>query len=117
MSAIRRRAALCAASAEVFGAVDLLLTPTTPTPAFAAEGLLTGTLNGEEVTLFGLSAAFTAPFNVTGQPACSVPAGTVGGLPVGLQVVAPRHHDGRCLAAGAVVEAVRPWPRLAPPHA
>jgi aspartyl-tRNA(Asn)/glutamyl-tRNA(Gln) amidotransferase subunit A len=74
-------------------------------------------LNGEEVTLFGLSAAFTAPFNVTGQPACSIPAGTVAGLPVGLQVVAPRHHDGHCLAAGAVVEAVRPWPRLAPAYA
>jgi aspartyl-tRNA(Asn)/glutamyl-tRNA(Gln) amidotransferase subunit A len=117
LKAIRRRAELCAASAALFDAVDLLLTPTTPTPAFAAEGLLTGMLNGEEVTLFGLSAAFTAPFNVTGQPACSIPAGTVAGLPVGLQVVAPRHHDGHCLAAGAVVEAVRPWPRLAPAYA
>ena len=114
LKAIRRRAELCAASAAVFEQVDLLLTPTTPTPAFEAEGRLGGTLNGEEVTLFGLSAPFTAPFNVTGQPGCSIPAGFVDGMPVGLQVVAPRHQDLHCLAAGAVAAEARPWPHLAP---
>jgi len=114
LKAIRRRAELCAASGSVFEQVDLLCTPTTPTPAFAAEGVLGGDVNGEHVTLFGLSAPFTAPFNVTGQPACSIPAGFVDGLPVGLQVVAPRHHDLLCLAAGAVMAEARPWPQLAP---
>jgi len=57
LKAIRRRHELLVASATVFEQVDLLLTPTTPTPAFEAEGRLTGELNGETVTLFGLSAA------------------------------------------------------------
>jgi aspartyl-tRNA(Asn)/glutamyl-tRNA(Gln) amidotransferase subunit A len=112
--AIRRRHELLTVVAAIFEQVDLLLTPTTPTPAFAAEGTLTGDLNGEPVTLFALSAPFTAPFNMTGQPAASIPAGLVDGMPVALQVIAPRHHDLDCLAAGALLEDARPWPKLAP---
>ena len=61
-----------------------------------------------------LSAPFTAPFNMTGQPGMSIPAGLVGGMPCGLQVVGRRLDDHLCLAAGAVLEAVRPWPKFAP---
>ncbi len=112
--AIRRRHELLVVLAEVFGQIDLLLTPTTPKPALAAEGELTGEVNGKQVTLFGLSAPFVAPFNLSGQPAATIPAGLVDGLPVGLQVVARRHEDLACLAAGAVLEDARPWPKLAP---
>jgi len=114
LKAVRGRWATVAAAAAVFEEIDLLLTPTTPTPAFGAEGALGGTVNGKEVSLMGLSAPFTAPFNLTAQPACSIPAGTVGGLPVALQVVARRHEDVHCLAAAAVLEQTRPWPKLAP---
>lgn len=114
LKAIRGKRAALAATAAVFESVDLLLTPTTPTPAFEAEGRLYGTVNGKDVSLMGLSAAFTAPFNLSGQPACSIPVGFVDGLPVALQVVGRRFDDLACLAAAAVLEAERPWPKLAP---
>ncbi len=113
-AAVRRRQEILCASAEVFEQVDLLLVPTTPTTAYQAEGTLTGDLNGREVDLLYLSAPFTAPFNMTGQPGMSIPATPVGGMPCGLQIVARRHEDELCLAAGAVLEAVRPWPKFAP---
>lgn len=112
--AIRRRHELLLASAEVFSEVDLLLTPTTATTAYQAEGTLSGPVNGVEVDLMILSATFTAPFNITGQPGFSIPAGLVDGMPVGMQVVARRHEDDLCVAAAALMESARPWPKLAP---
>ena len=53
---------------------------------------------------------FTYPFNITGQPAASVPAGwTAGNLPVGVQIVGQRHADATVLAACAAYEAACPW--------
>jgi Asp-tRNA(Asn)/Glu-tRNA(Gln) amidotransferase A subunit family amidase len=100
----------------VFAQVDLLLTPTTATTAYAAEGVLEGPVNGQNVDLMILSAAFTAPFNMTGQPGFSIPAGLVDGMPVGMQVVARRHEDDACVAAAALMEQARPWPKLAPAY-
>jgi aspartyl-tRNA(Asn)/glutamyl-tRNA(Gln) amidotransferase subunit A len=60
-------------------------------------------------------ASFTYPFNFTGQPAATVPAGfTATGLPVGLQIVGRRFADLTVLQASAAFEAARPWAQRRP---
>jgi aspartyl-tRNA(Asn)/glutamyl-tRNA(Gln) amidotransferase subunit A len=116
LRAIRRRQEMLAAIAAAFDEVDLLLTPTTATPAFVAEGPPPFEIAGQRVGGMG-SVPFTAPFNVSGQPAVSIPAGcTADGLPVGLQVVTRRHDEPLVLAAGLLAETNRPWPQLAPAY-
>jgi len=88
---------------------DLLLTPTTSVAAFEV-----GRLNPEgwpqhEWDWFPW-ASFSYPFNFTGQPAVTVPAGfTPGGLPVGVQIVGRRLDEVTVLQAAAAFERVRPW--------
>ena len=99
--------------ARVFDEVDLILLPTTPIPAFPAEGPPPATIDGRAVTPLN-TVAHTYVFNLSGHPAVSVPAGMVGGAPTGLQIVGRRHDDLRVLAAAAAFEKLRPWPLLAP---
>ncbi|MEV7550309.1 amidase [Amycolatopsis sp. NPDC089917] len=108
LSANAERAALGILMGEFHTRHDVLITPTLPIAAFEA---------GHEVPPgSGLSGwpdwtPFTYPFNMTQQPAISVPAGrTSGGLPVGLQIVGPRHSDDLVLAVAKLLEEVRPWP-------
>ncbi len=95
---------------------ELLLTPTMPLPAFPA-GLDKPARIGATALDGGLSwTPFTYPFNLTGQPAATVPCGFTGdGLPVGLQIVGRRHADGTVLAAAAAFEAANPWAHHHPP--
>ena len=105
---------LLRAIADVFDEVDLILTPTTATTAFEAEGPPPLEIAGQRVGGMG-SVPYTAPFNISGMPAVSIPVGTsVDGLPVGLQVVARRHEEELVLACGAIAEKNRPWPKFAP---
>ncbi|CAA0117401.1 Acylamidase [Mycolicibacterium vanbaalenii] len=97
------RAALVAEMAVAFEGFDLLLTPATQVPAFPAEGPMPTEIAGQPVDHWG-ALAVTFPFNLTGQPAISVPAGRVGGAPVGLQIVGRRHADALVLAAAAAFE-------------
>ena len=94
---------------------DLLLTPTVAVPPFAVGGPPPREIAGEPVTVLGWM-PFTYPFNLTGQPAASVPVGVTGrGLPVGLQIVGRRHADRAVLAAAAAYEAACPWAERRPP--
>ena len=92
-----------------FSEYDLLLTPTVACTAFPKEGPPPREIDGRSVTPAGYL-PFTPAFNVTGHPAASLPAGLASnGLPVGLQVVAPRHHDQLLLSVSAAFEAACPW--------
>ncbi|HSF04223.1 MAG TPA: amidase [Methylomirabilota bacterium] len=93
----------------LFERYDLLLTPTIACPPFPV-GLDNPTeIAGRAVPAYGWI-PFTYPFNMTGQPAASVPCGfTGGGLPVGLQIVGRRNDDVSVLRAAAAFERMRPW--------
>ena len=110
--ALRRRDALGLAMSLFHVDWDLLLTPTVAIPAFEA---------GRDVPAgsgdpgWPSWTPFTYPFNLTQQPAGSVPCGfTEAGLPVGLQIVGPRYRDALVLTAMAAYEAAVPQPTLAP---
>lgn len=109
-----RRRALVQQMAEVFERVDLLLTPMTGIPAFTAEGPMPTLINGHTVH-GGMAVIHGMLANLANLPAISLPAGlTTGGLPIGLQVIAPRHREDLLLAAAARYERAYPWPRHAP---
>jgi aspartyl-tRNA(Asn)/glutamyl-tRNA(Gln) amidotransferase subunit A len=105
--AVRRREQLTLDAAALFSEVDVVLTPTTAVPAFAAEGPPPGG---------AMATPFTMLANLCWNPSISVPAGrTSEGLPVGLQITGPRHQDELALRLARIVEQAQPWPRHAPP--
>jgi len=82
--------------------IDLLLTPTTPTPAFRS-----GEKTEDPVAMY-LADIFVCPINLAGLPAVSIPAGRTGGLPIGAQLIAPAFEEERLLGAAAALERVTP---------
>ena len=82
--------------------LDLLLTPTTPTPAFRA-----GEKTEDPVSMY-LADVFVCAVSLAGLPAVSIPVGRSEGLPVGAQLVAPFMDDERLLAAAAAIERAVP---------
>ena len=94
---------------------DLLLTPTLPVTAFTAG--LDEPDGWQRATLAPLDwTPFTFPFNLTGQPAATVPCGIDrNGLPVGLQIVGRWRDDSTVLRAAAAFESAMPWSSFRPP--
>ena len=91
---------------------DLLITPTMPIQPFTAGREVP---EGSAARRWTSWSSFTFPFNMTQQPAATVPCGfTAAGLPVGLQIVGARHDDARVLAACAAFGAARPWHTVRP---
>lgn len=109
LEAMRVRMALGEHFGRFHQTYDLLLTATVPVPPFEA---------GREVPAGAPYRRWTGwtpltyPFNMTQQPAASVPCGhTSDGLPIGLQIVAARHQDPLVLRASRAFEQARPWHR------
>ncbi len=98
-----------------FEKYDLLLTPTIACPPFKVGLDNPAEIAGRPVVPYAWL-PFTYPFNLTGQPAASVPCGFTGdGLPVGLQIVGRRFADVSVLQAAAAFERLRPWADRRPP--
>jgi aspartyl-tRNA(Asn)/glutamyl-tRNA(Gln) amidotransferase subunit A len=94
---------------QFFESYDLLLTPTTPIAAPTIDG-------HDAVEQAGRLTRFTAPFNLAGLPALSLPCGfTKEGLPIGLQIVSRAWSDAKALNAGYAYEQVTDWHMQLPP--
>ena len=93
---------------DLFSDNDILLTPTTPVPA----PLIEGTDAIEQALCL---TRFTAPFNLTGMPALSLPCGfTSTGLPIGLQIVSKPWGEAKILQAGYAYEQATTWHEAVP---
>ena len=115
LEAVARRMDLGRHMGEFHDTYDLLVTPTMPIPAFAAGREVP---EGWPARRWTSWAPFSYPFNLTQQPAASLPCGfTAKGLPVGVQIVGPRHADARVLAACRAFERAQPWSQHRPPAA
>jgi aspartyl-tRNA(Asn)/glutamyl-tRNA(Gln) amidotransferase subunit A len=99
--------------AEAFDQADVVICATNPDVAFPAEVALNTRVGNQSVGPEN-NGALTIPANIVGNPAISVPAGSVDGLPVGLQLIGRHHDDGLLLDLARVVERERPWPLVAP---
>jgi aspartyl-tRNA(Asn)/glutamyl-tRNA(Gln) amidotransferase subunit A len=99
--------------ADVFDHVDFIICATNPDVAYPAEVTLNTRVGDVQVGPEN-NGALTIPANICGNPACSIPAGTVDGLPVGLQVIGRHHEDALLLDLARVLERERPWPLVAP---
>ena len=112
LAAVKEREALGVAMNVLHRKWDLLLTPTIPIPAFTA-GVEVPPGSGQ--TRWPDWTPFTYPFNLTRQPAATVPCGlTKAGLPVGLQIIGPMYADAKVLQAARAYESVAPFKMPAP---
>ncbi len=91
-----------------FGKVDLVISPTTPTPAFDI-----GAKINDPVTMY-LNDIYTIGANLAGLPGVSVPCGFIDGLPMGLQLVGPHFGEATLLNAAHQYQLATDWHKHVP---
>jgi len=93
---------------RAFKEVDVLMGPTTPTPAFAL-----GAKTADPITMY-LNDIYTIGANLAGLPAISIPCGFVDNLPVGLQIVGPHFGEAKLLSVAHAFQRESDWHRRLP---
>jgi aspartyl-tRNA(Asn)/glutamyl-tRNA(Gln) amidotransferase subunit A len=93
---------------RAFKEVDVLMGPTTPTPAFEL-----GAKTSDPITMY-LNDIYTIGANLAGLPGISIPCGFVSGLPVGLQIVGPHFGEEKILNAAHLYQKETDWHRRVP---
>ena len=88
---------------------DALVCPALATPPLTHDEPLPTEIDGESVAGLPMDWTLSWPFNMTGHPVVTVPAGISSGLPIGMQIVAKRYDERSALAVAGVLERVRPW--------
>jgi aspartyl-tRNA(Asn)/glutamyl-tRNA(Gln) amidotransferase subunit A len=109
LKAQRVRQLISADFTRAFKDVDVLMGPTTPTPAFAI-----GAKTEDPITMY-LNDIYTIGANLAGLPAVSIPCGFVQDLPVGLQIVGPHFGEARILAVAHALQRATDWHTRLPP--
>lgn len=112
----RRRMEVNEAMARIFDrhdGVDFVIAASNPDVAFDAEGPLASTFGGIEAGAAN-NGRLTFPANLHGNPAISIPAGDLDGLPIGLQIVGRHFSEPLLLDLALTMERNRPWPLVAP---
>ncbi len=103
LKAQKVRQLIAADFARAFGEVDVLIGPTTPTPAFEI-----GAKTSDPITMY-LNDIYTIGANLAGLPAMSIPCGFTQGLPVGLQIVGPHFSEGKLLNVAHLYQRETDW--------
>jgi aspartyl-tRNA(Asn)/glutamyl-tRNA(Gln) amidotransferase subunit A len=110
LKAQKVRQLIAADFARAFGEVDVLMGPTTPTPAFEI-----GAKTSDPITMY-LNDIYTIGANLAGLPAMSIPCGMAQGLPVGLQIVGPHFSEAKLLNVAHQYQRETDWHTRVPEH-